>query len=286
MKKIASILVLALILLTVPSINAQAIQTKLMVEQITTEPSEVQPGEEFKLNFHLKNNGSRTLEKVFITLVNVEGKETLDGFSPIGSTNEIYVGTIAKGKTITKSFSLMTSPNMEIGTYNLVFKLNFKEKNYRQTYEETKTMGLLLQNKAKLLITNLNLPNNEGNPNESYNEMGSASSSSVEFVNAGKSLLSNVMVTLNTNGEESNKFYGDLDVGEQDFIDLDIPTDIDVDGKVQVSYTDSMNREGKVTKEFKITAPDETEIDRSKETEKKGFFAKIGSFFKGLLGLG
>ncbi|SHH71254.1 hypothetical protein [Clostridium grantii] len=275
MKKIASFLILILLFAFIPFFQAEATQTKLLVEKISTIPTELHPGEKFSLEFALKNNGDRDLENVFITLKNIEGKETLEGFSPVESTNELFIGTIKKGESLTKSINLITSPNLTVGTYNLVVTVSFKEKDRSAVYDENKTIGLLIENKANLIISNLNLPNND-----------SSDDSNVEFVNSGKSLLSNVMIKLSTNGEESTQFYGDLDVGEQDTMDLEIPLNVDVNGIVEISFTDEMNREGKVSKAFKIDLPDESIEENSKTEEKKGFFSKIGSFFKAIFGLG
>ena len=292
MKKIASFLILILLFAFIPFFQAEATQTKLLVEKISTIPTELHPGEKFSLEFALKNNGDRDLENVFITLKNIEGKETLEGFSPVESTNELFIGTIKKGESLTKSINLITSPNLTVGTYNLVVTVSFKEKDRSAVYDENKTIGLLIENKANLIISNLNLPNNDSTTNDSsntslvFNSYDSSDDSNVEFVNSGKSLLSNVMIKLSANGEESTQFYGDLDVGEQDTMDLEIPLNVDVDGIVEISFTDEMNREGKVSKAFKIDLPDESIEENSKTEEKKGFFSKIGSFFKAIFGLG
>lgn len=73
-------------------------QNSLIIQKVWTEPSRVVPGTKFALNFELFNNSEKSLYDITIKLLSIEGRQTLSGFSPIGTTNEIYLKKLQKGE--------------------------------------------------------------------------------------------------------------------------------------------------------------------------------------------
>ena len=66
------------------------IQSKdLIISSVSIDEEIIEPGIPFTLTFKVENISGSSLYGVSLKIVNVEGKGTLDGFMPVGTTNEI-----------------------------------------------------------------------------------------------------------------------------------------------------------------------------------------------------
>lgn len=261
----------------IPVIKVNAASNNILIEKAYTEPGVVEPGQQFKLNFTLKNPGTKELEKILLKLVSIEGKNTLTGFSPMGGTNDIYLSSIAKGKTSDISTTLLADTQLKAGAYNIVINITGKEKN-GSNFEDNKIIGIVVTNKANPVITALDIQD-EKTP--------SKKKLSLDFVNSGKGTLSNVMVTVNTDDKQQSKYYGTVEPTDENNYEQVIEVTKDIKGKITINYEDELNRAGSITKDFDIKGPDNTEkVTASSDKEKKGFMSSVGKFFKRLFGLG
>ncbi|WP_461206729.1 COG1361 family protein [Clostridium sp. DL1XJH146] len=259
MKKILTILVAVILFSGITYISTSAKGYKLIIEGVSIEPASIQPGEQFELTLKLKNNSDRDLENISILLNNIEGKETLTGFSPVGTSNELYVGTIKKGETIDKSISLISDPNLSVGTYNLVLNSFYKEKNRSTLHQESSTIGLLLQNKSRFIITNIETPKTDEEFNEEISDQ-----IEVGFVNAGRDTIYNLKFKLTTENGTLEQFYGELGPEEEDTIEFENEQTLnenteeteetidtkEIHGKLEITFTNWLNKEEKILKEF------------------------------------
>lgn len=275
MKKFIFLAALACLLVFYPKTNALADSNNLIIEKVTTSPEIVEPGDQFKINFTLKNNASREIQNITIKLVGIEGKNSLSGFSPLNTTNEIYCGNIQKSKTSEASISMISDPQLKAGTYNLLINLTFKEKGGR-SFEENRIIGIVLTNKSNLMITSFETPEEIKDKAESKLKL--------DFVNTGKAVLKDVLLTLNVNDKKYVKYYGSVEPGDENNYEQKLDINGNASGSVEITFKDEMNREGKINKDFSIKG-EETKPD-AKEKSDGGFFSSIGNFFKRLLGLG
>lgn len=276
-KKFISLFLSAVVLLTIPVANVKADTGKLIIDKVSTSSAVVQPGEKFTLNFSLKNNFDSTVQNIVIKITGIEGKNALGGFSPVGTTNEIYCNNLSSGDSEQASIDLISDPSLKSGTYNLVVDLKYNEKD-GSSYEDNRIVGVAIANKANVMITSLNT--NDGT------QSGSNKKVSVNFVNAGVTSLKEVVLTITANKSTYIKYFGSVDADDENSFEQNLPMDGNVTGTVEISYKDDMNNDGNLTKDFSIKAPSNNKTQTKNKTEKKGFFESIGSFFKSLFGLG
>ncbi len=96
---------------------------KLLLKSVTTNPSPVRAGENFKLNITLENGGTVSAKKVELTLLGLKN----DGASIIGSTNKQTKSTIYGGGTSVFTYDLAASSKIESGSNSLRVKLDYTD---------------------------------------------------------------------------------------------------------------------------------------------------------------
>lgn len=272
MKRKVSFALLCLMMFIVPHFTVKALASPVLVEKVWTEPEIVEPGQQFKLNFTLKDIGTRDLENVIVKLVSMEGKNTLTGFSPVGKTNDMFCEYIEEGNVSNVSINLMADSQLKVGAYNLVVNITGKEK-YNNNFEDNKIIGIVLANKPNLIITSLDT---EEDKVKKRNKL------KLNFVNSGKATLSDAMLNITANDKKVTKYFGTLEPGDENNYEYELALGEAINGKVELVFRDEMNKQGSITKDFQVKA----EVKKEAPKEKKGFFASVGSFFKRLLGLG
>lgn len=138
-------------------------QNSLIIQKVWTEPSRVVPGTKFALNFELFNNSEKSLYDITIKLLSIEGRQTLSGFSPIGTTNEIYLKKLQKGEKKRLSLNMIADVELKTGVYNLVLSVSFKEDKVLIT--STKIVGVVVGYNPQLLVQTLKFDQTTGKLN-------------------------------------------------------------------------------------------------------------------------
>ncbi|MFA9397062.1 MAG: hypothetical protein ACERKV_02180 [Clostridiaceae bacterium] len=274
MKKIISIFVMTMIITCLMGISVFAENTNLIVKQVKTSPEIITPGENFKVNFNLENKSNGTISDITIKFVGIEGTASLTGFSPLNTTNEINLDKIEKNSDKEVSIDMLADPSLKSGTYNIIIDLVYNNK-YGNIIEENKTIGFVVSKKANLIISKLS-QNGEDNDEDSKLYVG--------FINAGQATLNDVLLKVTVNDEEYINYYGMLESGDDDFYEMELPQDESINGKIEITYSDELNRENNISKDFENQV-EESAKEEVKE-EKSGFFSSIGKFFKTIFGLG
>lgn len=271
MKKLIYIFTFIFFISIVPLSIVHADSGTITLTKVNTSPETIEPGNKFKINFSIKNNKDSKLKDVIITLVGLEGKNTLTGFSPVGTTNEIYVGDISNYSTNSNSINMICDPSLKAGSYNLTVKISYKL--YGQYNEETRVIGIVLSNNPNLIITSIN-------PKDSDN----GKKLNVNFINSGRGTLKDVMVNVTAKDKHFSKFFGTMESEDENEFSQELNLSGNIDGKIEISYKDELNKDGKITQDFNIKGE---KIDtNSNNKNKKGVLSHIGSFFKALLGIG
>jgi hypothetical protein len=275
--KILSMFAVLILFFSIFPLQAKAVSNSVLVDKVWTEPAVIEPGQQFKLNFTLKNAATRDLEKLLVKLVSIEGKDTLTGFSPVGGTNDIYCSSIKKDKSKTLSINLLADTQLKAGAYNLVVSISGKEK-YRTPFEENKIIGIIINNKPNPLITSFDIEDGETDE---------AKMLKLDFVNSGMGSLSNVLVTVTAGDKKHSKFYGTVEPTDENSFEQGLKVNEDIKGQVEITFADELNRKGSLKKDFSITVPHQEALAAVKEEKQNsGFFSSIGKFFKRLFGLG
>lgn len=257
----------------IPSIHESNIQSKnIMVSSVNVTPSVIEPGKEFSLTYRIENISGRRIEGLSLKIVAVEGKGTLAGFIPVGTTNEIYAGSIGIDDVKDVTVKLASDPSLKAGTYNFLTSVMFNLSGEEQE-EITKLSGIMLTNKSNLDIEGVEC---------STQDDGSLLVGNLN--NSGEENLRKVEVNISINGEKYKKYIGKIE-GESEQI-FEIPVSAikeSTKAVIEVKYEDdngvkhTTNQEVDVEKSIEIN---NDEINAGEEEVKSsGFWGSIKRFF-------
>lgn len=251
---------------TVP--NTGGIQSKkLIISEVSTDPKYIEPGKEFVLKLKIENKNTSKLENISLKILGIEGKNILEGFSPVGTTNEIYYGNLNKNSSAEISIKLISSPSIKSGIYNFNVNASFNEVD-KSPVEITKICGIIVKNPANMVLTEFKVSDN-GKINGN-------------FINAGKGSLNSVMVNISAGDVNISKYIGAMEPEVEENFDENLGHfDKDTTGNVVITFKDDMGMDGKIEKSFTIKAATATTAKPS--PEKKWSFKSI---FMKLFGLG
>lgn len=240
------------------------IQSKdLIISSVTTDEDIVEPGMPFTLTFKVENISGNSLYGVSLKIVNVEGKGTLDGFMPVGTTNEIYVGSIARNDVKYISITLASDPNIKAGVHNFVTSVMFNEKGKEQE-EITKIVGIMVQNTSSISISGVT-------PSEG--------AISAALRNDSKTKVKNVKAKVTIGAEVMEQNIGGIDVEGEEYMDIAItPAEEERNASIEISYEDTTGKQ--YTETTSCIVPAMMPIDeKPPKNNKLGLISFIKSLF-------
>ncbi|MDP4178715.1 MAG: hypothetical protein Q8900_10290 [Bacillota bacterium] len=275
MKKVISYLLLILfVFILIPVSKANAATVDLLVDKACTEPEIVEPGQQFKLDFTLKNISDNNLKNIIVKLVSIEGKTALTGFSPVGKTTELYYSKIEKDNSVDLSMNLIADSQLKAGAYNIVVDISGTGEN-DGSFDYNKLVGVVIENKPNMAITSFKYDPKEFSGQKKIK---------MDFVNAGNAAVGETMVTVTANDQKYYKYYGALESGDENTFEQNFDLTGDINGKVEITFTDELNRTLTVSKDFQIKDTSKTQNNAS--ASKKKSTNPIANFFKHIFGLG
>lgn len=283
LKRVVFLLIFPLLLLSYAApVEASLNRPLVRLEAVSTLPDPVRAGEEFIIKLSLKNEGNQSARAVLLTLLSLEGEETLGGFSPMGMDNTLYLSRLGAGESEDKEIKMRAAGNLEPGVYNLVLALEYL--NYQGTrYESRHITGVVVAHEGHLALYNISLPH-EIKSGENLNLQG-------EIVNAGTSRVSNVILTISSDIEftPTEHYLGHFEPGDMDvFESQGLAAGEGVKAvRLKVSYLDSMNRRQstEVEREIRII-PSKSGLNNKSANGEGGFWVSLRRFFLRILGLG
>ncbi|MGC9089039.1 MAG: COG1361 S-layer family protein [Caldisericia bacterium] len=134
-----------------PSIENRPLLT---VNNFKTEPSEVYGGNIFDLKISIKNIGGKLAKNIKFEIKKIEGKETLQYFSPTKSGNIIYLDKIEKGELKDISMSFLVNDSIPQGNYNFILTFTYEDEN-RINYDGSEIIGIFVQEKKEKAEINI-----------------------------------------------------------------------------------------------------------------------------------
>jgi|GEM_PF-5934119 len=237
----------------------------LLISEVTITPDVVIPGKDFSIEFLLKNNSMQKIENVVLKVKNLEGKDTLSGFSPIG-TNQAYLNAIDPSSNGKIKIDMIVDSQLKTGIYNVVVDISYNERG-ENTIEETRLIGIVVNRPANLLITNYSYSNNK----------------ELKFttVNASSSKIFDAIVYTYFGEVEKIKYLGLLDANDENEIIENIPEECLEDFvRIKILYKDELNKDYVVEKRIPMS---EKKAGQYMQPSHK---ASFWHFFKRFLGLG
>ena len=278
-----------------------AAKPQLVVIGNSTDIDPLQPGSIFELTLKVRNLGSSDAKAVTMYLggglsfndagtpqAGSSSGTELTNFAPLGSSNVVVVGDIAKGSEVSIKMKLVVNVTTAPGAYTL--KTSFVYTNPNNTrYVDDQVITLLVYSLPQVEVSFYQDPG--------VLMVGMPNMLPLQVTNLGKktSILGNMKVT-SAGGEVINNvsLVGALDPGGYYTLDSQIipnqegPLEIEV----VINYTDDFNqaREIKHTLSLEVMpapvmTPDPSITDLPTEPLTDTFWSKVGRFFKGLFGL-
>jgi len=248
-------------------------------------PSEqIETGSPFRLTLHVRNIGDKPAKNVKAALTNVEGASSLDVFSPLESSNTLYIENLDAGATASRSIKLFVSGEARSKIYNMVVNFSYQGDDGTK-HTGTEIIGIPVIEDQSLKIVSFTYPERV-TPGEEFDIYA-------EYINTGKYPVENLFVTFRGDFEVEYPTYylGKFEAGSTDVFETKatISEPGEYHGRVIFSYTNSYNQERVVTRPVRIVVEEPAEPafeEAAQPEEKEGFWAKVKRFILALFGLG
>lgn len=227
----------------------------VIINKYTLSAERVLAGNTVTLSLAIENTNQRPVRNVKISLGVIKIEETSGSntstttggtvFSPINSSNSFYLDLIPGKTVIQKDVDLYVDPNASAKTYIVPVEIKYEDrKGTTLTCEEL--VNIPVTQECKLQVLSVQTP--------PMGIIGQPIPVTAEFVNVGKVILGNFMVTLEGDFEKENGTYyiGNLDIGINDFFQgMVIPQrEGTIEGKLVFSYIDNNNKDVREEKPF------------------------------------
>lgn len=165
---------------------------KLILKTVTTNPSPVQPGQNFQMDITLENEGQLSAKNVSVTLLGLKN----DGVSIQGTTSKQTRSVIYGYDTSTITYNLSASKKIEAGANSLKLKLDYSDPDGESHSEEIDFFINIQGQDAQTIVELKNIvsPGSALSP-------GDNALVSFDVVNTGTEDARNVKVTVTSDKE-------------------------------------------------------------------------------------
>jgi len=201
-------------------------------------------GQNFGLNLSLINTSQTTVKNIKVSLTS-EGQV----FSPVGNSNSFYIKEIEPQGRVEEALMFRAKLGAENQTYVINTEIDYQDsKGSKLTEKEVISIPVMQQ--IKLMAAEVQLPPEilVDNP----------SSLSVEFYNAGRSIIRNL--TIHTEGDfetrDGEVYIGNLETGKSDSYDITVTphTEGELEGRIIFEYEDDAGKPYQLEKKFDLHA--------------------------------
>lgn len=225
--------------------------------------SSVEPGHPFSVTFRIENLSSSKITGLSLKITNVEGKATLDPFMPVGTTNEIYVGTIGYQDVREVTMTLQSSPTTLDGIYNFNLSTMFSVGTQAEQ-EITKTFGVMVQNTANVSVTGI---------------QSADGALTATLMNEGTTKIRQATAEVTIGDQTFEQSIGNIDSESEGYLSVPIPmVTTDTQAKVKVTYQDATGSKRVLEAQTQLLAPPANSTSLEPQ-EPQGFWDKLLSFF-------
>ncbi len=214
---------------------------RIIVDRYNIEPYTIQAGDIFQLTMSLLNTSSyATVGNIKVSLVSDDGV-----FSPVNSSNTIYIESIGPKESMQKVFTLTPKRDAEHKTYGISVNIDYEDEKGTQLSSKDMISVPVIQ-QAKLVLGDVMIPP------EAY--VGQPFPASVEFYNMGKTTLYNLMIRTEGNftTQNSNYYVGNFESGKTDSYEVGITPEEEgaISGKIIFSYENAVGEAFEEVKEI------------------------------------
>ena len=229
-----------------PSTGNNKSVPKLILQQYNCNPSIVKAGENFQLSLNFFNtNKDKTIQNIKIYFTMADASESGNIFTPVNSSNTIFIDSIGPKESVSKSLEFFTIPDAKARTYNLTANFEYEDAD-KNEFKASEIIGIPVNQQVRLETGEISFPP------EAY--VGQPTPVSLEFFNMGKVMLRNLMVTINGDFEKQNGkyFVGNFDVGGNEYFESSIIPKAagDLSGFITISFEDPTGKPIEIRKDF------------------------------------
>ena len=240
-------------------------EPKIIIENYNYGSEFIEAGSEFPLEMSFYNTNNKEVRNIRVS-ISSDG----DVFSPIGSSNSFYIPNIpGKARNLQKIY-LKPKIDAEYKTYNIFADIEYEDTKGK-TYSTKELISVPVIQKSKLVMGDVEF--------SSENFVGTPIALSVEFYNAGRGLMRNMIISIEGDFEtnEGSLYIGNLESGKNNYYDATIiPLSAGtLEGKITFNYDDEIDQNYIIEKEFSIEImeqmeeimPDDFMVDMEEYTE-------------------
>ncbi len=213
-------------------------QPKLILESYSFSADKIYAGEEFSLNFTLKNTS--TVEAVQNIQISIADTADTGKLLPAeNGSNTIYIPRIEKGEAYTVTYKMQSAADIDPKAYKLGLSLAYEGAKNVVAYTATDTISVTLLQKVRLKFDTPVF----------YDEfyVGSTCGTYLAMYNMGRSSVYNCMVTVEGDGLQMEETYfgGTVAAGSTMSADFNIISNTpgQIEGFIVVTYEDSLGEQ-------------------------------------------
>lgn len=216
---------------------------KIIVDKYDYHTDYVQAGDTFPLDISFLNtHSSQSVRNIRISFTS-EG----DVFSPVGSSNTMYINRIAPGSRSQQQLTLRPKPDATYKVHHLYADIEYEDEDGK-AHQSKELIGIPVIQEAKLVFGEVETGM------EAY--VGNPIPISLEFYNGGRGLVRNLLVSIEGDFETSDGalYIGNMEAGKSNYYDAQlIPLQEGMmEGKVIFRYDDEINQSHEIVKPFSI----------------------------------
>lgn len=217
---------------------------RLIIENFNYGSRYVAAGNTFGLGLLLCNTSQSR------DLVNIKLSFTSDDniFSPVGSSNTVFIDKIGAGQRLQKNLQLRSKVDAESKTYNLNIEMEYEDIKGNK-FTEKGLIGIDVAQKTAVQLSEVQLPVDA--------HVGEEFPLTMDFYNTGRSVLRNVLVTLegdNFRADKRSSYVGNMEKGKSDYFDARVTPEQagTLKGNIKLTYEDELGNTYQANQPFSI----------------------------------
>jgi len=216
---------------------------RIIIDNYSMDPFPVNAGDNFKLNMSFLNTSkSVDVSNIKVTITSEDGT-----FTPSESGNTFYLESIPAKGSVEREIMLSVKSNAEQKSYMMTVDFEYED-NKGNPFTAKETMSVNVLQSPRLVASEINIMPDTfvGQPTSIY----------LDFYNMGKSILYNLMITVEGDfeGENLSYYVGNFESGRTDYYDASITPMMagTQTGSVLFSFEDANGKPIEVRKEFTL----------------------------------
>ena len=228
----------------------------LTVDEYTTTPEKIQPGDFITVDISLKNGGKITVKDIDVTL---ELDESV--MAPIGSGNTKRIKEILPGATGKVSFTLIADTSAEIKVYSVPLMLDYKDIRNTEYTDETRISLIMSAEPDLAMVVDSSEVSSPGNPGTVVLKVINKGIMDLKYLNA-RLVSTDQYDVLSPSNEE---YIGNLDSDDFETIEFIIkPKTKDIRLNVVVDFKDTYNKDYSKTYDLPLRVVSKAELGEGK----------------------